>query len=505
MADLENPIRAGLRIADLAARGERMTRFRRLMAIDAVTADAVTRWVTGKGERVLMLEPDGDVGGAHDLAEVTAGLHHVEVVRPDDSTDLAPPPAPARRVDASIVEDHLPNGLTVWLAPDPSAISVDARVVVPFDIGQGAARDLATQAVLFLQPYVVEGTDDAKTVHWYRSVGARVLVDLPDRAAVFRISGPALFGDWHVWNLAWTLVDGIYPNQLDNYAGISTTLAGAEAPDAFTVLMRRLRGETAAHKLVIASRDQLQQFRQAHFDPAHATLIVAGNFDVAAMQREIRGLFGRWKSAGTPAAPPASAKAAPGFVAVPVLHSAALEIAVGFAGEPTAPSEAAARAVLSELVNDRLSVIRESLGISYGMQATVSRDVMLGGGVEPSYATEAAHAMLDAIKNLRDGDPAFVADFVSARKHVLATALAESTGASARAHELQRAAIDGKGIGELDRRIEAIRTVSIDDVRRIAARDLQTDHMIVVVRGETEAIKDAMAAFGAAGFETVTR
>jgi hypothetical protein len=139
------------------------------------------------------------------------------------------------------------------------------------------------------------------------------------------------------------------------------------------------------------------------------------------------------------------------------------------------------------------------------VDAAIDRDVILRGAVEPAYAAEAAKAMLDVITNVRDGDAAFVADFVRARKRVLAMALAESTGASARAHELERAAIGGHGLGELDRAIEEIRTVSIDDVRRIAARDLRPDHMIAVVRGDQAAIKAAMTAFGAVGFDTVTR
>jgi predicted Zn-dependent peptidase len=485
----------------MAAHGAPMTRLRRLKAIDDVKAEDVARLVTGTGARVLMLEPDGDIPGAHDMAEVGIGLHHVEVVRPTASTDLAPPPRPAHRIDASIIEDHLPNGLTVWLAPDSSAFSIAARVVMPLDVGNGSTRDLATQAAGFLRAQAVSDTDAVRTVRWYQSVGVPVKWMVGETAAVFGVDGFALFGDWHVWNLAWTLVDGTYPPWLDSLAG-SQRPATDDPPDALTVLARRLRGDTAADSPVFASRDQLAQFRASHFDPARATLIVTGNFDVEAMRREIRTLFGRWKSSGVKPAPPTVTHASPGFVAVPVVHSATLDIAIGFAGSTGAP---AADAVLGEILSDRLRTIREGLGISYGVHAVIDRDVILHGSVEPGYAAEAAKAMLDVIKSVRDGDPAFVADFVAARKRVLAAALAEFSGPSAHAGELVRAAIEGHGLGELDRTVEEIRTVSIDDVRRIAEHDLHPEGMIVVVRGRSDAIKAAMSAFGAAGFDTVTR
>jgi predicted Zn-dependent peptidase len=501
--DVENTIAAGIEIADLVARGAPLTRFRHLQAIDALKPDDITRWITGSGDRVLELLPEGHHSGMHGVAELATALHDVDVPRDDAAAISSPPPAPSRRLGTAVIEDKLDNGLTVWFSPDPDAISIDARVVIRSETPLGESSDIASQAALLLQHRAV-GASDGKRIAWYRAIGANVVPDVDDHATTFRISGFALFGDWHVWNLAWTLIDSYYPSSLVHHR--LDDIVRREPPSSLEVLARRLRGDRGSASVQLHSADELEHYRRTHYDPRHATLIIAGKFDVEAMRREVRRLFSRWTpttEAATAEQPPASA---PGYVAVPVLHAPTLGLALGFASSGgTSPSDEAARAVLSEIINDRVWALRERLGISYGIYGDVGKAVVVGGPVEPAYGAEAARSLLDAIAHVRAGDPQLAADFARARKRVLARRLAEPLGASARAAELQRAAETGQGIGALDSEIDAIRNLDLDAVRAIAQRDMRPETMIAVVRGEPEAVKATLAAFGATGFDTVTR
>lgn len=493
---------AGIQIADLVARGAPLSRFRQLRAIDDLKPEDVAR-VFGAPDRVLELLPEGD-STEHEVAEIATALHHVDLPSESDASDLAPPPVPGRRISSAVFEDKLTNGLTVWLAPDPQAVAIDARVVMPFHVEPGKERELADEVAWFLDPPTLNH-DDAARVRWYRSIAVPVSADIEDRATTFDVAGLALFGDWHVWELAFKLIHGTYPAELDRVRDLG--IRSSEPPSPLQVVERRLAGERAPRGLTVYGRDELEAYRRAHYDPSAATLIVAGHFDLESMRREIRTLFSEWHPVRTRARETsAPVTAAPGFVAIPVLHATTLDLAVGFPPQSLrSPQEDAARSVLSEIINDKLRVIREGLGISYGVYAQVGRSVLVGGSVEPAYAADAVHALLDAIRELHDGDPAFTAAFISARKRVLARALAEPAGPTARASELERAVLAGRGLAELDQELEAIRTVDLAEVKKIAARDLRIDQMIVAVRGEPDAIKAALAAFGATSFDTATR
>ncbi len=128
-------------------------------------------------------------------------------------------------------------------------------------------------------------------------------------------------------------------------------------------------------------------------------MIVTGKFDVPAMRKEIETLFGRWRG-GKKVARQVETPPGPrirSFVAIPA-SSTTIDIAIAFAPGKATRSERIARAVLNELLDDRLRVIREELGVSYGVSAMVDdASVIVGGSVEPAFAKDAATAMMTEI------------------------------------------------------------------------------------------------------------
>ena len=251
------------------------------------------------------------------------------------------------------------------------------------------------------------------------------------------------------------------------------------------------------------SRKQLEAFRQATYRPDRSTLIISGKFDVAQMQKEVEQLFGAWRPTGRAARLSQTRRVAPrlpSFTAIPVSKAPTLEVAIAFASPGRhAQSEEAAYAVLNEMLAERLRVVREGLGATYGINTHVdSTSVLLHGDVEPAYAREATQAMAQEIERVRAADTTLTGDFIRAHKRVLARALAEPTGASKRAALLERVVAGGRALTDLDYDIDSLRTLSFEAVQRIAQRELKREQMVVAVRGEKSAIE---AAFGALGIK----
>lgn len=69
-------------------------------------------------------------------------------------------------------------------------------------------------------------------------------------------------------------------------------LAGTRAPERFPI--------GTVDVLKTAGADRLRRLYQANFRPENATVVIVGNIDPAAIEREIKARFGDWKGAGAP-------------------------------------------------------------------------------------------------------------------------------------------------------------------------------------------------------------
>jgi predicted Zn-dependent peptidase len=312
---------------------------------------------------------------------------------------------------------------------------------------------------------------------------------LRDGATVFRVSGLALFGDWHVWNLGMHVVDGYYPTVRD-------PKPDDRQPGAAEVVARRLLGVDRPIASMIDS-ETLEEFRRSAYRPERSTLIVTGKFDITAMREEISTVFGRWRNSGSAAPLGVPRRSTTSYVALPADDAATVQLALAFS-LPSAPRDAAAREVIVEMLNDQLRQVREGLGASYGVEARrVPGGVLVTGDVEPAYASDAAKAITTAIARVRTADARLADDFARARAAVFVRALAQPLGASNRASALERIAITGSGTTEIDAQVTALQKLDLSSVQRIAARDLDPGHVIIAARGAGEKARAALLALDA--------
>jgi zinc protease len=504
-AKLDDTFASAEPLAAAVARGERPTRFRELQQLEQLTAADMKRLLDAPKVRVAFLLPQVGAAGKQHATDIATSLHDVDV--PGGSVSgTQSPQLPTTRPQITIIEHRLRNGLRVLLAPDSDAVAVDARLIIDGTRDESASG-LDMKAALFLTPDAGElpAQSVVERLQWYSRIGAPVSGLAGEDSTTFQIRGLTLWADWHVWNLGWTVLRGSYRETMidalrDQAAKAKTK---TKPPSSTEVVARRLAGVGGMpdSKVTIPAAKSLEAFRQARYRPERSTLIVSGNFDAAAMRKEINTIFGEWEpQRGATAAGAASQPRVGSAIGIEADDERTVEISIAFAPTKKATaSEIAARAVLDEIVERRMRVVRERLGASYGVHAASGRRaILISGAVEPAYAGEAAKAIAVELERIRTGDASVLDEFVRARKRVLAAALAMPVGASNRAAALERVVRDGGDIKKLDGQVEAIRALEFTAVQQIAARDMQPERMIAAARGERNAVEATLIGLGIA-------
>jgi zinc protease len=470
---------------------------------------------------VALIEPSGKPATTTPAAVATGREFDLDPWRtPVDPLEAQRPIlAPATRLSDTIEEMVLDNGLRVLLAPDPSSSLVDARLVFP----HGSASDppdrrgRALAAATLLEPDMRRRypKGDVLLLDWGLSVGTQVDEEVSETSTVFMARGSSNRADWHVWRLLWLIDQCGYQDESVEDFRDKHARASADDDDPTDTLTRQLlfgaghpyaTPPPAGDAWSWLTPDELERYRLAHYVPRGATLIVSGGFDVEAMRSHVQELFGPWSDRA--AAPPAKVPAAqpapgPSWVGLRDPSRAQVGLMVAFTTSSDPHRDQAARLVLSEMVSDRLRIVREGMGASYGVQASYA--VGTGGGafyaeseLDPIRAAKAAAAIISELEVLRSGAGTMAEDFVRARRRALATALADAAGVTAVADELEHYARQGLPFDYIDQLALEISKVTPAEVAAVAAADLDPLRRVVWIAAAPERLDAVMAALGAA-------
>jgi zinc protease len=491
-----------------------------LASTNMVEADryARTRFVPEKSH-IALVEPSGKVvvtaqeavasGREPDLAPWRTPVDRLEAQRA-----IA---APAKRVRGAVDELILNNGLRVLLVPDPTSFLVDARLVFPHGSASEPRdrRGLATAAAHLLEPSSNRRyrATEVLMLGWGMSVGTQHDLDVYETATVFKARGAAHRADWHVWRLLWLIDQCGYPDEsVERFRDDAVRASAEDVDPAGARTMELLFG--AGHPYATPSAGgewswltsgELERYRESYYVPRGATLIVTGGFELEVMRKHIRTLFEPWSDSTVepPAQVPSTRPAqGPSWVGTrdPSRKQVGLMVAFATGSEPD--RDQAARLVLSEMVSDRLRIVREGMGAAYGVE--VSYAAGRGGGaffvssdLEPARAAKAASAIVSELESLRTGAGAMAEEFVRARRRALAHALADAAGVSAVADELEYAVRRGLPVNHFDQLAQAISKLTPAEVAAVAAADLDRSRMVVSVSAASERLDAVMAELGA--------
>jgi zinc protease len=473
---------------------------------------------------VAFIQPSGK-GTTHTLASAVPTGSHSQIPwrAPVDAGEADRPLTFGAPAKAPVKRFVLANGLTVELAPDPRSPIVDARLVFPV----GSAHEpsdrygLATAAAMMLdndtEGFYSQSTLDK--LEWSLARGTHFDWYVSETATTFVTTGMAHYGDWHVWFLSWLLDQGRYNgSQLDAMRKRARELAKDEKTEIDRPALefgQRLYGRGHPYAVpapgvgaaFLALRgDDLTRWKRDHYRARGATLVISGDFELDAMEREVNELFGPWSDAEPAALPPVPAAQpmeGPSWLAAHDADLVQAKVRIGFATSSDPVEDAAARLVLSEMIQDGIRVVREGMGASYGVYVyyewgASGGALLIGGDVDEAKAPEALTRVLAEVAAVRDGGAGQREAFVRARRKMLARALARRGGAASGASQLASLAAN-RLPHDYDRELaQRIAALTPDAVAKVAAADLAEKHMVVMVRGKAAVVDAALAAAGAA-------
>ncbi|MEO1490423.1 MAG: pitrilysin family protein, partial [Pseudomonadota bacterium] len=245
--------------------------------------------------------------------------------------------------------------------------------------------------------------------------------------------------------------------------------------NAFDVLPMRRPGIGSIEDLDMATLDDARAFHQAFYGPDTATLIVAGNFEVARLQELVDQYFADIPPRANPisleiafeepkrTAPRAITAMAPN-VPLPVIGSI-------WKAPPITHPDAAAIEVLSTVLsggeNSRFNdaLVRSGKAVNAAHFESLTKD----GGYIASYAvlnpaaseTEARATLEAEIARVRK-EPVSMAELTEAKNEIFSSALAQRQTVRGRAFELGEALVSTGNPDAADLRLERIAAVTIE-------------------------------------------
>jgi zinc protease len=492
---------------------------REMDELDALEAADVRDWALDNlvetKMHLALVRPTGEVAAEPRLS--VAAATRVSDVQPwrspvdpaDAHRALA---ADTTRVDTRVEDFTLDNGLRVLLAYDPGASVVDARLVYPV----GSAADPADRPGLaYATAYLVAPNPDIEDrvtyakIAWAMKLGTSITFDVDETTTQFSARSLSVFADWTVWRLYYLLDYSVFPSKAIEAMHRAAARAGDPDRDVRSAAVReKLFGKDhpyagdalTADDVRRIGRKDLERFRNRHYKAKGATLIVSGGFDLVAMEQEVKEVFGAWDAAApadvAPVPRPHPAKG-PSWLAFRDPGATQAHLTIDFATGSEPDVDRAARRILVELLRDRVRVVRESLGASYGVAVRYGpNDLQLETDLDPERGGEAAAALLAELTRLRDAPADLDEDFVRARKRAMAHALADTAGASDTADDLVFVAAHGLTLDYFSTLAETIGRLTIDDLQRLIATDLAEKRMVVAISGREPVVQAILEAAG---------
>lgn len=247
--------------------------------------------------------------------------------------------------------------------------------------------------------------------------------------------------------------------------------------------------------LAAIDRGAMTAFHQAHFQPGNAVLVVAGDVDGARVEELARRHFGGWQG-GQVQRPGYAGLPAPTPTRILLVHRPGAVQSSVRAGRMTIRAGAAdypALLVLNKIVgggtDSRLfSLLREQKGWTYGAYSDLNRPFDVGRMMAwmevRSEVTDSAVAELLTQLRRVASEPVSAQELESAKGYLVGSFPLQIQTAQQVASQVAETRLMGLPVEDLLQRRERISAVSVDDVRRVAARYLRPDSLVVTVVGD---------------------
>ena len=453
------------------------------LAYDRATIVALRAVGKKRGRRTSFVPPIHDLGQRREAPDPEVAHHPLAVTR-------SPEPVQTRR---------LPNGLTVVLVPSAAVPTVDIRL----ELGVGSGDDRPDQRGL--------ASLAASALRWddrymndrllFGAAGGTDRLHIGRDRTTFEARGLDMHVDYLLAGLRRWVRDGRYTDASVARAHWRASLGGDE-DDVSAIVRRRSSLYGHDHPYVAAglgvltnphlTKDDAERFREAHYTPDNATLVLTGHFDAALADRWIDFLFADWHGHAVARSSPAASATPAAFAIDDDVELASLDIRL-----PATAGNHAAQLVAAEMLAEASADVRDQLGATYGLHADLddarlARDYAISGYVDAPRLREAIELLRARTEALRTDPVAAARAFVIARARV-GTRLG---AVRHRAAELGAEIDHDVALGRLPRSDLATQTeveaLTVDALAQVIA-DLDLSRAIVTIRGPHAQVTDAFA------------
>jgi zinc protease len=449
-----------------------------------------------------------DQGTKDDLVDPSEAVHPLDVPKG------AAPLVPARRFT-------LGNGMKVILQPTQSGLPI-MDIELRFAVGSAhespKQRGMAELAARMLNPPMGDASvgGDASFGFALDQVGAERFARTDADSTTFHVRGLNIYDTVLVKGLErWIKVGDYNQEQIEtrrkllrfamqrrafrsNYnfqRAFVEALYGADHPYAAT-------GQATPESLGHIGRDSAFDFKSEHYSARNATLIVAGNFDPDRVEGAIRSNFGDWGGGHEDKPVGATVPARTGAVNVGIENeeTPSVRVSIGFPAPAGLDGQYGARMILGEMLSQRMAVIREELGASYGVYGAYRERkgpgiYTVGGQLDGERAGEALARMRKEIDALRKGD-GFELTFAIARRKVLRNLITQSGTASDTASRLLTIATFGLADNFYEKLIHQVAAASPEQIKELIDSELKPELEVVAVMGTRAQVDAAFAGAG---------
>lgn len=256
------------------------------------------------------------------------------------------------------------------------------------------------------------------------------------------------------------------------------------------------KGAPTSESLGRIGRDVLADFKDKHYTAANATLIITGNFDVAAAEEHIRYYFGGWGKGhkDEPSTAPAEMGSSARYIGIIATDLPQVRCAIAYPGPPGIDAMYPTRQILSTMLFQRGMRIRTELGSTYGLRSGYRPAVgpgvyIIDGTIDAEKAGESLAVLRQMIQGLRDQDEDWVMDFVRARRMVLKNLLSESTVSTELASRLGQIATFDLNPDFYEKLVRFIAAMAPAAVKATIANELKPEREVVVCMGGREKVQ----------------
>ncbi|HEU4726726.1 MAG TPA: insulinase family protein [Kofleriaceae bacterium] len=422
---------------------------------------------------------------------------------PDPARAHRPADATIARELAGMTTRVLRNGLHVVLLPLTNVPTFEARLV----FRSGTASEPADQRGVALLA--------AHTLTWdlhylndlfpFARAGGMRDTDVGTDRTSFSVQGLDMHLDVVLAGLRRWVWDGTYDDSAASYVNAMRHAAKRERDQgALTDAWRAalfgqrhpyVQAGIIRHANSALTLDDAERFREAHYTPDNATLVIAGRFDPALADRWIDYLFAGWRGHAepSPSVPPAPQPASIASVEDVAMLQLRIALPVGGAGRP---QQLIAAAMLNEIAHD----VRYRLGASYAFDAQLAETrlasyYVMSGWIDAPRAAAAVKLVRDRIQELRTDPRAAAPAFVTARDHALTQLRSHVGSARSLADRVERDVEMARDPMSDVRTAGAVQAVTLDDMTATLA-ELDLARAAVLMNGPAAELKAAFDVLG---------